>query len=161
MQPAPKIEQSSNRILIGISLSMSLVADKTHLLFRQFMPRRKEISNRINKDVLDLKAYPEGYFLNFSPAVTFTKWALTEVSIVEEIPEGMEVFQLPGGLYAVFHHQGLMTDNSIFAYIYSDWLPHSAYQLDDRPHFDVLSEKTQIRDPEASQEIWLPIKSKF
>jgi AraC family transcriptional regulator len=160
MQAATKIEQSPNRILIGMALTMSLAADKTFQLFRQFMSRRKEISHRINGDVLDLKIYPENYFRNFSPAAIFTKWAMTEVSAVEEIPAGMEVFQLPGGLYAVFHHQGLMTDNSIFAYIYSDWLPRSTYQLDDRPHFDILSEKTQLRDPEASQEIWVPIKSK-
>jgi AraC family transcriptional regulator len=140
---------------------MSLVADKTPQLFRQFMPRRKEILHRVNKSVWDLKIYPEDYFRNFAPASTFTKWALTEVSATAEIPFGMKVFNLLEGLYAVFHHQGLMTDNSIFAYIYSDWLPRSAYQLDDRPHFDVLSEKTQIRDPEASQEIWVPIKPKI
>ena len=161
MRLTPQIKQSPNRILIGMSLSMSLVSDKTPQLFRQFMPRRNEILHRINKSVWDLKTYPEDYFRNFSPTSIFTKWALTEVPVVEEIPEGMEVFQLPGGLYAVFHHQGLMTDNSIFTYIYSDWLPHSMYQLDGRPHFDVLSEKAQIRDPKARQEIWVPIKPKI
>lgn len=153
-----RIVDSSSRILIGMSEEMSLISDKTGLLFRRFMPRRKEITHLSGATVFDLKVYPKNYFRNFSPATTFTKWALAEVSQIENAPPGMETFQLEGGQYAVFYYQGSLTDNSIYNYIYSDWLVHSKYQLDDRPHFDIISIKEKLNDPNAEQEIWVPIK---
>jgi AraC family transcriptional regulator len=55
---------------------------------------------------------------------SFVKWAAVEVSQFEQIPEGMECFELPGGLYAVFFYKGSSTDNSIFKMIFNEWLPH-------------------------------------
>jgi AraC family transcriptional regulator len=68
----------------------------------------------------------------------FEKWAVVEVSDFEMIPDGMETFTLPSGLYAVFHYKGSSTDTRIFAHIFGTWLPNSAYTLDHRPHFEVL-----------------------
>ncbi|MBK8342237.1 MAG: GyrI-like domain-containing protein [Bacteroidetes bacterium] len=65
---------------------------------------------------------------------------------------------IPAGKYAVFYYKGLNTDHSIFNYIFQDWIPQSGYQLDDRPHFDVLDERYKNNDPESEEEIWIPIK---
>jgi AraC family transcriptional regulator len=155
-----KIETLEEKKLVGMHQKMSSLDDKTIDLFRGFMPRRKEIIYVINKDVLDLKVYPENYFLKFNPSTYFIKWALVEVSNLEHIPQAMEFFVLPAGKYAVFIQKRLHTDHSIFKYIYTEWIPNSDYMLDGRPHFDVLGEKTQPQDPNSEQHIWIPIKSK-
>jgi len=72
----------------------------------------------------------------------------------------METLVLPGGLYAVFEYKGLSTDNSIFQYILGTWLLNSDYDLDDRPHFEVLGDKYKNNDPTSEEEIWIPIKTK-
>lgn len=40
------------------------------------------------------------------------------------------------------------------------WLPASDYNLDNRPHFEVLGEKYKNNDPTSEEEIWIPIKLK-
>jgi AraC family transcriptional regulator len=54
------------------------------------------------------------------------------------VPAEMEKFVLPGGLYAVFYHKGIYTDTDIFQYIFGTWLTASEYELDKRPHFEIL-----------------------
>jgi AraC family transcriptional regulator len=65
---------------------------------------------------------------------------------------------LPSGLYAVFDYKGSSNDQSIFLYIFGSWLPNSGYNLDDRPHFEVLGNKYKNNDPTSEEEIWIPIK---
>jgi len=57
-------------------------------------------------------------------------------------------------------YKGSSADNSIFQYIYGQWLPNSNYLLDDKPHFEVLGEKYKNNDPNSEEEIWIPIKDK-
>jgi AraC family transcriptional regulator len=68
------------------------------------------------------------------------------------------LFSIPGGLYAVFDYKGSSTDSSIFQYIFETWLPNSDYELDNRPHFEVLGDKYKNNDPASEEEIWIPIK---
>ena len=123
------------------------------------MARRNEVSGRLGTNFFSLQVYPDGYFLQaFDPSVLFTKYALVEVSQSTATPEGMLNFQLDGGLYAVFHHKG--NDTSIFQEIYTQWLPNSEYELDNRPHFELLGEKYKNGDPNSEEEIYVPIKTK-
>ena len=64
----PKIEILDDKKLVGMSLSMSLAENKTFQLFSTFMPRRKEISSPLNKDIFDLRTYPQDYFMKYSPS---------------------------------------------------------------------------------------------
>ncbi len=156
----PRIEQIEEKYFIGMSIEMSLVDNKTFQLFSTFMPRRKEISNNKTHDVFDLIIYPKGYFLRFNPTTNFKKHALVEVSDFDNIPEGMEKLTLPSGQYAVFSFEGHIPNPENFKYIYSTWLPNSNFNLDDRPHFDILSEKIQQKSPDAIQEFWIPVSPK-
>jgi AraC family transcriptional regulator len=72
----------------------------------------------------------------------------------------METFVLSGGEYAVFDYKGSSNDSSIFQYIFMNWLPNSGYNLDNRPHFEVLGEKYKNNDPTSEEEIWIPIRNK-
>ena len=69
-------------------------------------------------------------------------------------------FTLNPGSYAVFDYKGLNTDTQIFIYIFKEWLPNSDYELDERPHFEILGNKYKNGNPESEEEIWIPIKQK-
>ncbi len=157
MEIQPRIEEIKPKKLVGLSMEMSVVNNKTGELWRTFGPRIKEITSRASKDRISLQVYPEDYFINFSPTKSFTKWALVEIHEESDI-EGLSNFELAGGKYAVSQSQGMPGDPTIFQYIYSSWLPSSGYQLDSRPHFEVLGEKYIPGSPESQEEIWIPIK---
>ncbi|KIC94496.1 GyrI-like domain-containing protein [Flavihumibacter solisilvae] len=161
MTSAPfRIETLNKKILLGIKLEMSLAQNQTGELWRSFMLRRKEINNAVGKDLYSLQEYGADYFKAFRLENQFVKWAAVEVSDATAIPEAMEALQLQGGLYAVFTYIGSSNDTQIFQYIYSEWLPTSGYDLDDRPHFEVLGEKYKNNSPDSEEEIWIPIKHK-
>ncbi|MCI4671797.1 MAG: GyrI-like domain-containing protein [Bacteroidia bacterium] len=156
----PRIEQLEEKKLIGQSLKMSLTYNKTTHLWRQFVPRIKEIQGRSSADKISMQIYPPLYYQEFNPNKDFEKWAAVEVLDLKNIPEGMKSFVLEGGLYAVFDYNGSSSDNSIFQYIFSEWLPPSAYVIDERPHFEVLGSGYKNNDPNSQEEIWIPIKQK-
>jgi AraC family transcriptional regulator len=152
----PKIAAIAEKKLIGQKLSMSLIENRTGELWRSFKPRRKEIQNNLNADLISLQIYPSSY--KFDPNREFEKWAAVEVKDFSEIPEGMETLVLKEGLYAVFYYKGSSTDTRIFQHIFETWLPQSGYELDNRPHFEVLGEKYRNNDPESEEDIYIPIK---
>ncbi len=156
----PRIVTTHEKKLVGKRLTMSFADFKIAELWRSFSPWRNEITNNISNDLISLAVYKPDHFSNFKPTNEFEKWALVEVANFNSIPHKMETLFLPGGTYAVFDYKGLNTDNSIFQYIYSEWLPGSGYALDNRPHFEVLGEKYKNNDPTSEEEIWIPIKAK-
>ena len=156
----PRIEHIDDKKLVGKHLKMSLAQDKTSELWKSFMPKRKEIINNRTNDLISLQIYKPTHFVKFSPTNEFEKWATVEVTEFDNVPQEMDTFTLPNGLYAVFDYRGLSTDNSIFSIIFGSWLPNSIYQLDERPHFEVLGEKYRNNDLESEEEIWIPIKMK-
>ena len=140
-------------------MSMSLANNKTFQLWKSFMPIRKEITNNLNTEVLSMQVYKEP-LRKGDLNQKFDKWSVVEVSDFDKVPKEMEIFILQNGLYAVFPYKGLSSDNRIFIYIFEDWLPHSEYLLDNRPHFEILKEKYKNEDPNSEEEIWIPIKYK-
>ncbi|MES2656561.1 MAG: GyrI-like domain-containing protein [Bacteroidota bacterium] len=157
----PSITTIAAKKLVGLSVTMSFADNKTGLLWRTFMPKRNEIQDTVNSDLYSLQLYPSAIIENgFQLDTVFEKWALKEVSSFDNIPEGMQPFVLPGGLYAVFHYKGLSTDTTIFDIIFKTWLPQSAYVLDNRPHFEILGALYKNNDPASEEDIYIPIKLK-
>ncbi len=138
-------------------MKMSLTENKTGLLWKSFMPLRKEITNNLATDLVSMQVYQPFYFDNFNASNEFEKWAAIEVSNFDNVPNDMETFILPGGLYAIFDYKGASSDNRIFEYIFGTWLPASAYQLDNRPHFEVLGKNYKNNDPSSEEEICIPV----
>jgi len=156
----PRIEILEEKKLIGNRLKMSLTNNKTGKLWGDFVPKIKDIKNRLTADKISLQVYDSSYHENFNPNNEFEKWATVEVNDFNNIPRDMEIFVLSGGLYAVFDYKGSNIDKSLFKYIFMTWLPNSEYKLDDRPHFEVLGKRYQNNDPNSEEEIWIPIKKK-
>lgn len=154
----PRIKELEPKKLIGIRMKMSLSVNKTKELWQKFMPRRKEIKNRKNANYISMQKYPDNW--TFAPDALFEKWAAVEVSSFVDIPSGMETYLLKGGKYAVFvHHGPASAAAETMQYIFGQWLPKSAYKLDKREHFEILPKGYNPLDPEAEEEIWIPITS--
>ena len=158
MDIKPRIVQLEEKKLVGHQVTMSLVNNLTGMLWAKFRPRTKEIQNRLGTDFISMQIYPTDYHATFSPQREFQKWATLEVDSFDKVPDGMEIFTLREGDYAVFDYRGSSSDPSIFQYIYNQWLPNFEYELDDRPHFEVLGKNYKNNDPASEEEIWIPIK---
>ncbi len=157
----PEIIDLEEKKLVGISLHTSLADDKTELLWKRFMKRKKSIQNKKCDDLFSVQVYDEGFISgHFNSQSVFEKWAAVEVEDNTSIEEGLQGFKLPGGLYAVFLHEGTSREFAKTAkFIFEEWIPSSPYSLDDRPHFEVLGEDYKGHDDPASKEkIWIPIK---
>ena len=157
----PKIETSNEKKLVGKRMTMSYADYRIGELWGSFMPRRKEITNCINNDLMSMVVYQPMHFANFKPTNEFERWAAVEVENFNNVPNEMETYILPSGLYAVFLYKGTSTDISIFFQnIFTVWLPNSAYVLDNRAHFEVLGEKYKNNDSSSEEEIWIPIQER-
>jgi AraC family transcriptional regulator len=161
MQVQPTIQTIYSKKLVGKKITMSWANNQISELWSGFMPRRSEIANRVSEDLISMQVYSEFHFANFRMTNEFQKWAAAEVSDFEDIPEGLETFILPSGLYAVFHYHGSSNDSSIFQYIFSTWLPKSGFELDDRPHFEILGSRYRNNSPESEEFIHIPIQKKI
>lgn len=152
----PIIQEVEAKRLVGKSQMMSLVDFRVEELWNSFLPI--SIKNTLSADLISMTIYQSSYFIDFDPSAEFEKWAAVEVSEFEDVPADLRTFILPKGLYAIFHYQGLSSDNSIFRYIFDEWLPNSNYVLDARPNFEVLGEKYKNNNPESEEDIYIPIK---
>jgi AraC family transcriptional regulator len=158
--PEPRIEILTEKKLVGLRMKMSLLNNTTGELWKKFMSRKQEIANALSSDLISLNVYPAEYFEEFSPTTEFEKYALSEVSNFRNVPDAMETFNLPSGLYAIFGYKGSSKDTRIFQDIYGEWLPSSIYLLDDRPHFEILGVRYRNESPDSEEEICIPIRQK-
>lgn len=141
---------------------MSLKNNKTQELWRSFMTEKASIKNTIGTDLYSIQVYDNlHHFQGFKPAAEFTKWAAIEVDAIENIPNGFLPFTIEYGAYAVFLHRGPASDfPKTMQYIFGQWLPNSAYELDDRPHFERLGDTYENDSPDSEEEVWIPIRKR-
>src|SRR4051812_28496791 len=102
----PTIKTLTEKKLVGKRLTMSFANNTTGMLWKSFMPRRKEITNAVSPDLYSMQIYATDFFGAFDVNTEFEKWATLEVLDFTAIPAGMETFVLSGGLYAVFDYKG-------------------------------------------------------
>lgn len=156
-----RIETFPETLLVGLCLRMSIAQNRTGKLWQSFMPRREEIQHTTGDDLFSVQFYPTDYFQAFSPAMEFEKWAAVSVDTFDELPEGMEQLTIQEGLYARFFYKGSSANApQVFGWIFGTWLPQSDYELDYRPHFEILSDRYRHNDPASEEEIWIPVRKK-
>lgn len=126
------------------------------------MTEKASIKNALGTDLYSIQVYDDlHHFKNFAPEAEFIKWAAVEVANFENIPNGFSVFDIDSGLYAVFLHKGPAREfPKTMQFIFAQWLPQSEYELDDRPHFELLGEKYKNDSPDSEEEVWIPIRIK-
>ena len=159
MLPAPLICTVGSKILVGDMLEMSFNNIQTPTLWRNFKPRRNQILNVISSDLYSVQILKKFEVPN--PQSEFEKWACVEVDHVSEIPPNMKTLIIPEGLYAIFHYKGLDTEGQkVFQWILNDWMANSEYAFDNRPQFEILTDKYKRNDVNSEEDIYIPIKLK-
>ena len=154
-----RITEFNGAILAGIKVQMSLVNDQTTRLWRQFIPIKKDLTGLSGTELYSVEKYPEDYFLNFSPVKEFEKWAAVPVSDAFQAEDPIHILEIPEGLYAVFLYKGKSSEaHKVYQYIFEEWMPNSAYQVDHRPHFAVMGDKYRNDHPDSEEEFWVPIQ---
>lgn len=156
---APVIKTIPEKKLIGIHRIMTLNNDTTFDLWHSLMPRRKEISNVLNPDLISMQLFGKPLIEGtFTPETPFEKWAAIEVSDFENIPADMGTFIVPAGTYASFAYKGAANEaQSTIQYIFEEWLPVSGYKPDNRPHITVMGDKYKGNYPDSEEEFQIPI----
>lgn len=154
----PRIEEKEPATLVGYCQRNSSGPATTVALWREFMPKRNEIGSRTSLDLISMRVYHMNAMEALSPNTPFDEWAAVEVRHVSTVPEGMETIELPSGTYAVFIHKGpASTFPDTARHIFGTWLPSSDYRLDARPHLAVMGPDYRADNPEAEEEIWVPV----
>lgn len=156
----PEIKTIPSKKIIGMSISTSRENDTTPAMWRQFMPRRKEITNNLSDELISMQVFdPSIPFSDFNAHTQFTNWAAIEVANFDTVPHGMQAHTIHGGKYAVYLHKGdFKRYFETRQYIVGTWVPQNGYQLDDREYFEILGERYKNGHPESEEEVWIPIK---
>ncbi len=155
-----RISTLEPKILIGKIRLCHLQWTKPKSCGNHLCLRETKVINRSDENYYSMQIYPQNFsFETFDPTMEFTKWAAVEVDCADYMDHGMNKYLLQGGLYAVFIHRGPASEFSkAYTFIFSQWLPRSGYELDYREHFELLPKDYNPMDPNATEEIWLPIK---
>ncbi|MFT5724096.1 MAG: AraC family transcriptional regulator [Bacteroidia bacterium] len=159
----PRFEFLTEKIVVGKNRKMSFANNQTVALWQSFMPELQQVTNRSSDtEVMSLQLYPTSFtFEQLNPHISFTKWACVEVTDDSNVPSTMETLTIPAGSYAVFIHRGPAKDaGKTFGYIFGQWIPNSEYDVDNRPHFELLGLKYKNNEPDSEEEVWIPIKQK-
>jgi AraC family transcriptional regulator len=157
----PRITVLPEKKIIGMRMTMSYADYKSREVWLRFMPRRKEILNAIGTDYYSMQLFSSGYYNHFDAKAPFEYWAALTVTDFDMLPEAMDSFTIPSGLYAVFTYKGVSSGAAaFFQAIFTRWLPNSIYDLDHRPHFEILGDKYKNDNPDSEEEVWIPIKAK-
>lgn len=154
---SPTIKTFPNTKFIGKKLSFTYADYRAFELWSNFMPRRKEIQNAIGSELYNIQINPDNF--DFQLNTPFVKWAAVAVATFDFIPDDIETVEIEEGLYAVFNYKGDQSNTAaFFNSIYTEWLPSSEYELENRPQFEILGEKYKNNDRNSEEEIWIPIK---
>lgn len=156
----PRLEELKEKILVGKRMDMCFADMKTQELWKCFMPLKKMVPNQVGEELFSVEVYRRNFFREYDEQALFQKWAAVEVADFCDVPEVFETQIVPKGLYAVFTHKGsYLKAPDTYHYIFHEWLPFSAYLLDDRPHLAIMGEKYKGDSDDSEEEIWIPIRN--
>lgn len=155
----PRIVVLSPVTLVGMRIQTTLADhSQTPGLWQSFGPRRKEVPHKDGED-----AYSVTRLLGlgrYAPNTQVERWAAVPVRHFLDLPKDMMAFDLPGGTYATFTYRGTVADFiPVLTHFHEEWLPNSEFELDDRPHFEILGpDYLGPNNPDSRERIFIPVK---
>jgi len=152
----PNIKEFSERKIIGITTTiLKHEQHKIRELWQQFMPRKHDIQSLSSQELIAMQIF--NLEENGTPREAFEIWACAEVMDFDTIPNHMKAYTIPSGTYAIFPHKG-MDAGSTYQNIMSEWLPTSGYEIDNRPHFQVMGEKYKNGSADSEEDFYVPVR---
>ncbi len=155
------MEVTKDRFLVGLNTELDgiqpLLVKK---LWKEFRSSIVQFKFRLDHNYYSVNVYDRTFDPSiFSNKEVYSKWAAVLVKSPMDCPDSFSSLIIPAGTYAVFEHRGPASAfRSSAIFIYGDWLPASGFQLDHRPHFEILGPSYQPDDPGASEEVWIPVR---
>jgi predicted transcriptional regulator YdeE len=145
----PKIVTKPAFTVVGMEYVGMNKQNEIKDMWDEFVPRRGEIKHA---------DYSWGtYGICLGEATEESPWYLAgvEVSLVEDVPEDMVVWEVPEQTYAVFACT-LPTLHEAYRHAFEDWMPRSGYERVDGPDFELYTE--EFEPTESRMYIYVPIK---
>lgn len=149
----PKIVTLTEKKVVGMQSKMLMHQYENIIkLWKSFMPKKHELKNTINQELIAIQDYPD--FGNLE--TSYNIWACVEVSNLSDVLSDMEGFTIPKGEYIKVLHKG-MDAGKTYQRIMTEWLPNSGYAIDDRPHFQVMGDKYKNGSPDSEEDFYIPV----
>jgi AraC family transcriptional regulator len=160
----PKFKTIKEMKIVGVSgVFISVLSpDKDNMvvipkLWQAYMPRRHEIKNAKSQTNLGVCFEVPADRQTRPDQCLYV--AATEVTSFDNIPEGMELFTIPAGEYAVFTHKGpVETFEMTMNYIYGSWLPKSGKKLRHAPDIEFYDERFKLGSDDSELDVYIPIE---
>lgn len=121
-------------------------------LWREFNPRMKEIEHCTSG------AY--GLCEPMDPTGNFRYLAAMGVSDATHIPEGMQVWQAPEQMYAVFPCT-LPSLGETYRYAFETWIPGSEYQYNGSYDFELYDEDFDAEKQDSPMFVYVPVEKRM
>lgn len=146
--------------IIGIELKTTSRDGKNFVEIPQFW---EKVLQRGQIDNIPNKKHPGtvlGICMDFETDGIFSYIIGTEVTNIENTPDGMVCKTIPAARYAVFTARGKMPGSiqDTVKYIYQEWLPNSEYQRANSADFELYDERYHGGE-NAEVDICIPIES--
>jgi AraC family transcriptional regulator len=150
---APRFEIGRELLIAGYNETYTFVSRvNIPAQWQRFAPRVGRIPGQIG-------AVSYGVCWNYVPAKGFDYLSGVEVASTEELPAGFSHVLLPAQRYAVFEHNGHVSEiPATVEAIWREWLPGSGYEAMNAPSFERYTEAFDGETGMGGVEIWLPIK---
>lgn len=83
----------------------------------------------------------------------------TEVTVIEDVPPGLDGIRIAPQTYAVFEHTGHISNiRRLWASIFGFWLPNSGMRIVDAPQFERYCGNFDPHTGNGVVEIWIPLQ---
>ncbi len=148
----PKIVDRPGFTVVGLKYRGKNENNEIPQLWQVLMPRVGDIKNMVDDHV----AYGISANVDESSG-EFDYIAGFAVSTIEDVPEDMVSFEVPGSKYAVFPTT-LPKIGETFKNAYHTWLPEGGYQPTGGPEFEAYDERFDPQDPGSLFDLYIPVK---
>ena len=152
MKKEPKIVTRSAFTVAGMKYRGKNEKNEIPQLWEKFMPRTSQVKHKVNPNVC------YGVMDNYDEKTCeFDYLAGFEVRDTSDVPEGMEIWQVPEQTYAVFPCN-LKEIKQAFRQIYHEWLPQSSYQRAGGPDFEFYDDSFKPDQGKLDLRLYVPVR---
>lgn len=150
--PQPRYEQLGQLDIVGLPKNFTAeTRDQIPLLWERFAKWIGHVPHQVNNVTY-------GVVRNNDKGRGFYYMAGVAVSATTAVPDDLRLVQLPAQSYAVFTHQGPVSQLfQTMCAIYTQWVPSTSDELSDSACFELYGEDFDPQTGLGTIEVWLPI----
>lgn len=155
--PFLRIEEVPHLHFSGRKKMVSLADNNITELWKEFMTTLGKYNLIKSQDYYSIQNYQENLHMLNSESQFELIAAIKENDQSKTIPD-LGSYETQAGKYAVFLHSGMHQDFfKTHSFIMEQWLPSSKFTLSHRPHFQHMFPDYNVNDPQAEEEIFIPV----